>query len=113
MRVCAVGLGSAWCGQAYPLRLRRGVCGEELPHQGLRLGVGREVARLDAARIAGRAVLANRLGDVAGELVWGPLAGSPAGAGALVRAAVEDAAGVAGWGGFGYVLHRYTFPCDR
>jgi len=95
-----------------PLLLRSGIGSEELPHQDLHLDVGREVARLDAARVAGRAVPANRLGDVAGELERGTLARSPAGAGALVRASVVDAAGVAVGGGFGYVLHRYTFPCD-
>jgi hypothetical protein len=63
----------------------------------------REFTRLGAVRVAGGAVLANRLGDVAGELVWGALARAPAGAGALVRAAGVDAAGVAGWGGIGQI----------
>ena len=68
--VRAVGLNGAWCDHDLPLLLRRAICGEELAHQSLRLGVGRELAGLGPARIAGRTVLADRLGDVAGEMVW-------------------------------------------
>ena len=94
---------------ASPLLLRRGVCGEELPHQDLCLGVRRELTGLGPARIASGAMLADGLGDITGELVWGTFSGSPAGAGALVRAAIVDATGVADGSGLGYVLHVIPF----